>query len=85
MTTSNLEDLSKNVHDINDRIRSLNTKQRYIFDYVHKWARDYVRNQSFKVYKQVKPIHLFITGSAGFGKSHLMKPFYFSVTKTLMY
>ena len=33
----------------------------------------------------MKPIHLFITGGAGVGRSHLMKTIYFSVTKTLMY
>ena len=52
---------------------------------MHKWGRDYVKNQSYKVPKQVKPIHLFTTGGAGIGKSHLRKIIYFSVTKTLMY
>ena len=42
ITTSDLENLRTNDDDVNDRI--LNTKQRYIFDYVHKWARDYVKN-----------------------------------------
>ena len=84
ITTSNLENFCTNDDDINDRIISLNTKQIYIFDYVHKWARDYVKNQSCKVSKQVKPIRLFITGGAGIDNSHLMKTIYFSVTKTLI-
>ena len=42
ITSSDLENLRTNDDDINDRTRRLNTKQRYIFDYVHKWARDYV-------------------------------------------
>ena len=78
ITTSNLENFRTNDDNINDRIRSLNTKQRYIFHYVHKWARDYVKNQSCKISKQVKPIHSFITGGAGVGKSHLTKAIYFS-------
>ena len=36
ITTSDLENLRTNDDDVNDRIRILNTKQRYIFDYVHK-------------------------------------------------
>ena len=52
---------------------------------MNKWARDDVKNQSCKVFKQVKPIHLLITGGAGVGKSHLMRTIYLSVTKTLMY
>ena len=52
---------------------------------MHKWARDYVKNQSCKVSKQVKPIHLFTTGGAGAGKSHLRKIIYVSVKKALMY
>ena len=46
ITTSNLENFRTNDDNLDDRIRSLNTKQRYIFDYVHKLARDYVKNQS---------------------------------------
>ena len=41
--TSNLENLSTNDDGINDSIRSLNTKRIYIFDYVYKWARDYLK------------------------------------------
>ena len=77
ITSSNLENLRTNDDDTNDRIRCFNTKQRYIFDYVHKWVRNYVKSQSCKVSKQVKPIHVFITGGAGVCKSHLMKIIYF--------
>ena len=31
---------------INETIRSLNVKQRQVFDVIHKWARDYVKNIS---------------------------------------
>ena len=51
---------------------------------MHKWARVYVKNKSCKVSKQLKPIQLFITGSAGV-TSRLMKAIYLSVRKTLMY
>ena len=29
---------------INENIRSLNEKQRQVFDSVHKWSKDYVKN-----------------------------------------
>ena len=60
---------------INETIRSLNVKQRQVFDVIHKWARDYVKNLSSKHVKYVKPLHIFLTGGAGIGKSHLSRLF----------
>ena len=51
--------------EINSKIRSLNTKQREIFEVINKWARDYVKHSSCLVNKSISPLHLFITGSGG--------------------
>ena len=45
--------------DINAKIRSLNIKQRQIFDVVHGWAKDFMKNLSSKCPKKVFPFHLF--------------------------
>ena len=70
---------------ISENIRSLNLKQRQVFEVIHKWSRDYVKNLSSKVMKKVKPFHIFLTGGGGVGKSHLIKTIYMSINKVLMY
>ena len=71
--------------DVNSNIRSLNRDQRAVFDAVHKWAWNYVKCRSSKIQHEVEPVHLFITGGGGYGKSHLFRTIYQAVTKTLMY
>ena len=71
--------------DINAKIRSFNKEQKKVFDFVHKWARDHVKYRSSRRKKEVQPVHLFITGGGGCGKSHLLRIIYQSITKTLMY
>ena len=58
---------------INENIRSLNMKQREVFNFIHKWSRDYIKSLRCKVIKKVKSFHIFITGGAGVGKSYLIK------------
>ena len=70
---------------ISENIRSLNLKQRQVFEVINKWSRDYVKNLSSKVMKKVKSFHIFPTGGGGVGKSHLIKPIYMSINKVLMY
>ena len=70
---------------INENIRSLNVKQRQVFDVIHKWARDYVKNLSSKHVKYIKPFHIFLTGGAGVGKSHLIKTIFMSISKLLSF
>ena len=63
-------------------VRSLNKKQRDAYEVVLKWSRDKVNSlNSEKPYKTA-PIHLFITGGAGAGKSHVIKTIYQTTTKT---
>ena len=70
---------------INENIRSLNVKQRQVFDVIHKWARDYVKNLSSKHVKYIKPFHIFLTGGAGVDKSHLIKTIFMSISKLLSF
>ena len=70
--------------EINYKIRSLNTNQREIFEVINKWARDYVKHSSCLLHKSISPLHLFITGSEGCGKYHLIKTVYnLLLSKTL--
>ena len=69
---------------INQIIRSLNLKQRQMFNKVHKWARDYIKNLSCKTTKELLPFHIFLTGDGGAGKSHLVKTIYHAMHKLLL-
>ena len=54
-----------------------------MFNFVHRWARNYLKCHSSKNVTHVKPLHLFISGGAGLGKSHLLKTKYLSVLKCI--
>ena len=64
-------------------IRSLNKKQRIVFDVLHQWARNYVKNVSSN--KKINPVHVFLSCSGGKGKSHLVKTKYQAISKELLY
>ena len=68
--------------ELNSMIRSLNVKQRKLFDIVQSWAKTYVKNMSVQLQLPIEPLHIFLTGNAGCGKSFLMKLLYHSLTKT---
>ena len=70
---------------INKNIRSLNMQQREIFNFVHKWSRDFIKSLGCKIHQNVKLFYVFITGGAGVGKSHMIKTIYMSLSKVLMY
>ena len=70
---------------INEKIRSLNVKQREIFEKVYKWARDYAKNRSCKFPREIFPFYIFLSGGGGCGKSHLVNTIYHSVTKLLLH
>ena len=65
--------------EILENINSLNSKQRDVFNVVHNWAKDYVKYNG-----KVKPIHIFLSGSGGTGKSHLVKTIYNAVSSTFL-
>ena len=65
----------------NDVASQLNIQQRSIFDVINKWARDCVKNLYTKRQKKVEPLHIFLTGKGGCGKSHLIGTTYQPITK----
>ena len=85
--SSNLSSTIPSLSDdeINSMLCSLNRKHRDIFDVIMKWARNHVKHSSCAQQKQVDPLHLFITGDGGCGKSHLAKTVFQSLSKVLSY
>ena len=67
--------------EINSKIRSLNLKQQQIFDFIYNWAKLHVRATK----KQSTPFHLFLSGSGGCGKSHLIQAIFHAVSKVFLY
>ena len=62
-------------------INSLNSKQREVFNVVHRWVKNYVKYDGH----DVEPVHIFLSGSGGTGKSHLVRVIYNAISKTLLY
>ena len=71
--------------DINELIRTLIEKQRYVFEIVNKWVRRHVKNLSAEQVIENPLLQLFVTGGAGTDKFHLIKTITASVSKTLSY
>ena len=70
---------------LGEKIRSLNKLQREIFDFVNKWARDQIQSKNCKAMEKPQPIHLYVTGSAGTGKLHLLATIRHFLVKSLLY
>ena len=67
--------------EIAKAINSLNSKQREVSNVIHTWAKNYVKYDG----NNVEPVHIFLSGSGGTGKSHLVKVIYNSISKTMLY
>ncbi|XP_073694460.1 uncharacterized protein [Garra rufa] len=58
-------------------LRSLNVQQSAVFYKVRKWCLEKLRGEN------PEPFHLFVTGGAGTGKSHLIKAIYYESSRLL--
>ena len=67
--------------ELNSKIRSLNDRQKFFFDLVHYWAKKSVKNLSSLAPTAIEPLHIFLTGYAGCGKSFLTEVLYQSLSK----
>ena len=71
--------------NLNAMIRSLNQRQRALYNMVHSWAKQCIKSNLGSTLVNMEPLHIFLTGNAGCGKSFLMKVLYQSLNKTLSY
>ncbi|KAK3094305.1 hypothetical protein FSP39_000082 [Pinctada imbricata] len=55
-------------------VRSLNGQQRTVYQYVENWST--LISRQHKTGTPIQPIHLFVSGGAGTGKSHLISALY---------
>ena len=70
--------------ELSEKVRSLNVKQRQVFDFIYNWAKSCISKCANG--KQVPvPFHIFLSGGGGYGKSHLIKTIYHSINKVFLY
>ena len=68
-------------NEIAEGINSLNSKQSEIFNMFCAWAKEYIKYDGHNV----EPVHIFLSGSGGTDKSHLVKVIYNTILKILLY
>ena len=71
--------------ELNTRIRSLNEKQRELFDYIVRWSKKSSQNLRTNCAEKPAPFYIFLTGSAGCGKSYTLNTIRFYLQKALSY
>ena len=71
--------------DLSKKIRSLNAKQRQVFDFMYNWAKSYITSKLGNAKQLPVLFYLFLLDSRGCVKSHLTKTIYHSVNKLFLY
>ena len=71
--------------ELDRRISLLNQRQREIFDVVYSWGKNYIQNLKHGKGFEIEPLHIFLTGNGGCGKSFLIKCMYEALHKLLSY
>ena len=71
--------------ELRDAVRSLNEKQRITYDVVLCWCRNLIKSVNCLTKQTIVPIHIFVTGGGGGGKSHLIRTIYHTAVNMLKY
>ena len=71
--------------ELRDAVRSLNVKQRISYDVVLSWCRNLIKSVNCLTKQTIEPIHIFVTGGGGGGKSHLIRTIYHTAVKMFKY
>ena len=71
--------------ELRDAVRSLNVKQRITYDVVLSWCRNSIKSVNCLTKETIEPIHIFVTGGGGGGKSHLIRTIYHTAVNMFKY
>ena len=69
-------------------MRSLNVKQRIIYDVVLSWCRNLIKSANCLTKESIERLHIFVTGGGGGGgggKSHLIRTIYYTAVNMFKY
>ena len=77
---------SERDEELRDAVRSLNVKQRIMYDIALSWCRNSIKSVNCLTKETIEPIHIFVTGGGGGGgKSHLIRTIYHTAVNMFKY